>query len=221
MKITHEQINSLGVVLGILLGGAGLWLQLQPKGEELSVDAGELMRVDEPMQTRLTAPLPRGNRTLVGPFYWRVMINNHSERAVSLKRADAVLNDALAGTYRVSGAFAGIYQDDLRTPALPLTIPAYETRSVIVKGYLPGWLTMEAQAKCLKKGVTVREFDRCSITTATDIVGNRVQVIRSGGDFLGARWPTDIYNPKFVISFTSGSNQEFKTSASFVPPGVT
>lgn len=217
VKITHEQINSLGVLLGILLGSAGLWLQLKPKAEDLTLDAGELMTVDEVFKPRLTAPLPLGNRTLVGPLYWKVMINNRSERPVSLKRIDVLLNDSRAGTYMVSGAFEGIYQDDLRTPALPLTLPAYETRSVVVKGYLPGWISSDAQAKCLRKGISVHEFSRCSMGTGTDMFGNKLQVMKDGDRFLGAAWPVDAYNPKFVITFTTGSDHEFKTSAAFIP----
>jgi hypothetical protein len=117
----------------------------------------------------------------------------------------------------VGGAFEGVYRDDLRTPALPLTLPAYETRSIVVKGFLPGWITREAQAKCLRKDISVQDFARCSMGTGTDILGNRLEVMKEGDRLLGAAWPADPYNPKFVLTFTSGSDHEFKTSAAFIP----
>jgi hypothetical protein len=121
MAKAHEIVNSIGVIFSIMLGATSLYLQLRPKDEKLVVDPGDLLLVNDPMKPITTAPLPLGNRTLLGPFYWKVMVNNLSDRAVSLKGVESRINDSRWGTYMVTGAFEGAYRDDLHTPALPMS----------------------------------------------------------------------------------------------------
>jgi hypothetical protein len=217
MKITHEGVQSAGIVLSLILATVGLILQCTPKPENLVIDPGEVVWVNEPMQMRLTAPLPMGNRTLIGPIYWRVTVNNRSDRAVSLKSAEALVRDNRRGLYYVSGAFLGVYLDDQQTNALPFTVPAYESRSLLVKGFLPGWVSQRAQAECLRPRIALRDFQRCAFRTGHDLFGNRLEIIEHQGEFVGASWPANPYHPEFLIRFRSGADRAFETTASLLP----
>ena len=220
----HDVIRSVGVVVtGVLavisigLASTSLWLQLTPKAERILIEDPSLVATNDPLQTRRVGPLPSGSNSLVGPFVWRVTIANESDRAVSLIDMETRLEDERAGVYMVSGESDGAFRENDKVAVFPFVVPAYESRALLVRGYLPGFLTLEAQAKCLSKDTTVTEFNRCAVTTGTDIFGNKLHLIRDGSRVLGEMWPAPMYQPSLVLRFSSSTGKLWTTKATAYP----
>lgn len=213
----HESINSLGVLIGIALGGVSLYLQLAPKESEVSFSPATVVTTDDRLELR---PYPsKPDQELFGPITWKLIINNDSDRAISIVRNDLPTIEVGDDRFYTTGIFDGIFELDGSSISYPLTIQAFESKAVAVRGYLPTGDMSPARKTCVGKNLAVSDYMQCMIHEGTDAFGNDLEVTRLDGRFVGASWPMDSIQPKLEMNFVTSDEREFRTQLRVYPVG--
>jgi hypothetical protein len=212
VKITHEGVNSFGIIASFVIGTTALAMQCTPKPENVTLDRAEVAWPNEPMQMRITTKLRPKGMTFLGPIYWQITFTNHSDRPVSFKSAKVVREDDREIPIARDDGLEGIFLQDRVTPALPFTLQAYEVKPVFLKGYLPSWITVSTQKECSTPNTTLSDFQWCALFRGSDIFGNKMTIEKGG--VLRPRYSGAGHFPRLLLKFTSGENKEYQTTAS-------
>jgi len=212
----HESVNSVGVVIGIALGGAGLWLQLAPKESELTFSQS-LLQTENIVQFRRDVRHP--DHVLFGPVTWQLIVNNDSERPVSINSMD--IPTLVEGNDRISlpDIMGNLQLQDGAPLSFPYIIPALESRAILVEGYLPMGKMTDSARECRQASLATNAFMQCMIRDGVDAFGNQLDVLKVDGRFIGATFPLDGKQPSLEVSFLTSDSQRFATELRVMPIG--
>ena len=112
MKISHENFNTLIASVGLLIAVFTAWHQFRPAPDKLDIEVTG--RVDLGVPLTKGNPFPdldgKKNKYLAGPIFWRAVLYNNLDRAVSVLDIDTFMSDASGGLIQYSSMLVGTFE---------------------------------------------------------------------------------------------------------------
>ncbi len=223
LQINHENINTVLAALALLLAVPAAWNQFRPPRDRIDLLSAERVDLGEPIN--VTASLPLLGPTpgpLVGPVYWKVVLYNPLDRAVTVASIDAFF---LAPFSKGLAQYSGMV-DSLRsgsTPSesvsAPISIEAHEATSVLIGLDIPTAADSPQSPphSCLTEGSTLQRAERCRFEEGSDLFGNPVKSQNPAGSALAVTWTGSMLEPRYIVKVKTADGSQFTTVLNYYP----